>query len=86
MITLTKPFAFPSCWLRIQALIRRATRGAGAYSPGGWGSHAGPALPRGAALGREDRAAAARVRLCWSYLMRHANRPVTKTMILNTSF
>jgi two-component system OmpR family response regulator len=82
---LTKPFAFSELLARIQALIRRATQ-----SP----------EPTRLAVGdltldlltREARRAGEKIELqprefaLLEYLMRHANRPVTKTMILEHIF
>ncbi len=82
---LTKPFAFSELLARIQALIRRATQT--------------PEPTRLAVgdltldlLSREVRRGSERIELqprefaLLEYLMRHANRPVTKTMILEHIF
>ena len=82
---LTKPFAFSELLARIQALIRRASQA--------------PEPTRLAVgdltldlLSREVQRAGERIELqprefaLLEYLMRHANRPVTKTMILEHIF
>lgn len=82
---LTKPFAFSELLARVQALIRRATQT--------------PEPTRLAVgdltldlLSREVRRGAEKIELqpreyaLLEYLMRHANRPVTKTMILEHIF
>jgi len=82
---LTKPFAFSELLARVQALIRRATQ---------------PAEPARLAAGdltmdlltREVRCGGERIDLqprefsLLEYLMRHPDRPVTKTMILEHIF
>jgi two-component system OmpR family response regulator len=82
---LTKPFAFSELLARVQALIRRATQA--------------PEPTRLAVgdltldlLTREAQRAGQKIELqpreyaLLEYLMRHANRPVTKTMILEHIF
>jgi two-component system OmpR family response regulator len=82
---LTKPFAFSELLARIQALIRRATQS--------------PEVTRLTVgdlsldlIGREVRRGEEKIELqprefaLLEYLMRHANRPVTKTMILEHIF
>lgn len=82
---LTKPFAFSELLARIQALIRRATQ-----TPEPTRLTVGDlALDL---LSREVTRAGERIELqprefaLLEYLMRHANRPVTKTMILEHIF
>src|SRR5439155_15321000 len=78
---LTKPFAFSELLARIQALIRRATQ-----TPEPTRLSAGDLSLD--LLTREVRRCCVQIDLhhrefaLFEYLMRHANRPVTKTMIL----
>ncbi len=82
---LTKPFAFSELLARIQALIRRATQ-----SPEPTRLTVGDLTMD--LLKREVQRAGTRIDLqpreyaLLEYLMRHANRPVTKTMILEHIF
>ncbi|HEV2391277.1 MAG TPA: response regulator transcription factor [Verrucomicrobiae bacterium] len=82
---LTKPFAFSELLARIQALIRRAT-----HTPEPTRLVVGDLTMD--LLSREVQRAAERIELqprefaLLEYFMRHANRPVTKTMILEHIF
>ena len=82
---LTKPFAFSELLARIQALIRRATQ-----TPEPTRLVVGDLILD--LLKREVKRGADRIELqprefaLLEYLMRHANRPVTKTMILEHIF
>jgi len=82
---LTKPFAFSELLARIQALIRRAT-----HAPEPTRLTVGDLTMD--LLTREVQRASATIELqprefaLLEYLMRHANRPVTKTMILEHIF
>jgi two-component system OmpR family response regulator len=82
---LTKPFAFSELLARIQALIRRAT-----HAPEPTRLAAGDLTMD--LLTREVRRGGERLELqprefaLLEYLMRHPNRPVTKTMILEHVF
>jgi two-component system OmpR family response regulator len=82
---LTKPFAFSELLARIQALIRRATQ-----TPEPTRLNVGDLTMD--LLSREVKRAAERIDLqprefaLLEYLMRHAGRPVTKTMILEHIF
>ncbi len=82
---LTKPFAFSELLARLQALIRRATQ-----TPEPTRLTVGDLTLD--LLTREVRRADQRIELqprefaLLEYLMRHANRPVTKTMILEHIF
>ncbi len=82
---LTKPFAFSELLARVQALIRRAS-----HSPEPTRLSVGDLTLD--LLSREVRRAGEKIELqprefaLLEYLMRHANRPVTKTMILEHIF
>jgi two-component system, OmpR family, response regulator len=82
---LTKPFAFSELLARVQALIRRATQ-----TPEPTRLTVGDLTMD--LLSREVRRGEKRIELqprefaLLEYLMRHANRPVTKTMILEHIF
>src|SRR5262245_25995089 len=82
---LTKPFAFAELLARIQALIRRATQ-----SPEPTRLTVGDLsldlLTREVRRGEEVIELQPREFALLEYLMRHANRPVTKTMILEHIF
>jgi len=70
---LTKPFAFSELLARVQALIRRATQTL-------------DLLTREVKRGPEKIELQPREFALLEYLMRHVNRPVTKTMILEHIF
>ena len=82
---LTKPFAFSELLARVQALIRRATQ-----SPEPTRLNVGDLtldlLSREVTRGGEKIELQPREFALLEYLMRHANRPVTKTMILEHIF
>ena len=82
---LTKPFAFSELLARIQALIRRATQ-----TPEPTRLTVGDLtldlLTRQVRRGSENIELQPREFALLEYLMRHANRPVTKTMILEHIF
>lgn len=82
---LTKPFAFSELLARIQALIRRATQ-----TPEPTRLTVGDLtmdlLTREVKRGEEKIELQPREFALLEYLMRHANRPVTKTMILEHIF
>jgi len=82
---LTKPFAFSELLARIQALIRRATQ-----TPEPTRLAVGDLtldlLTREVKRGAESIELQPREFALLEYLMRHANRPVTKTMILEHIF
>ena len=82
---LTKPFAFSELLARIQALIRRATQ-----TPEPTRLTVGELtldlLTREVRRGAEPIELQPREFALLEYLMRHANRPVTKTMILEHIF
>ncbi|HWQ93363.1 MAG TPA: response regulator transcription factor [Clostridia bacterium] len=82
---LTKPFAFSELLARIQALIRRATQ-----APEPTRLAAGDLtldlIRREARRGGEKIELQPREFALLEYLMRHVNRPVTKTMILEHIF
>jgi two-component system, OmpR family, response regulator len=82
---LTKPFAFSELLARIQALIRRATQ-----SPEATRLTVGDLsldlVTREVRRGQESIELQPREFALLEYLMRHANRPVTKTMILEHIF
>ena len=82
---LTKPFAFSELLARIQALIRRATQ-----TPEPTRLAVGDLtldlLTREVKRGAETIELQPREFALLEYLMRHANRPVTKTMILEHIF
>jgi len=82
---LTKPFAFSELLARIQALIRRATQ-----TPEPTRLAVGDLtldlLTREVRSGSESIELQPREFALLEYLMRHANRPVTKTMILEHIF
>jgi two-component system OmpR family response regulator len=82
---LTKPFAFSELLARIQALIRRATQ---APEPTrlSVGNLTLDLLTREARRGEEKIELQPREFALLEYLMRHPNRPVTKTMILEHIF
>ncbi|MGO8676837.1 MAG: response regulator transcription factor [Limisphaerales bacterium] len=82
---LTKPFAFSELLARIQALIRRATL---APEPTrlAVGDLTVDLLTREVRRGGEAIELQPREFALLEYLMRHANRPVTKTMILEHIF
>jgi two-component system OmpR family response regulator len=82
---LTKPFAFSELLARVQALIRRATQ---APEPTRLvvGDLAMDLLRREVHRGEEKIDLQPREFALLEYLMRHANRPVTKTMILEHIF
>jgi two-component system OmpR family response regulator len=82
---LTKPFAFSELLARIQALIRRATQ---APEPTrlAVGDITLDLLSREVQRGGEKIELQPREFALLEYLMRHANRPVTKTMILEHIF
>ena len=82
---LTKPFAFSELLARIQALIRRATQ---APEPTrlAVGDLTLDLLSREVKRGGEKIELQPREFALLEYLMRHANRPVTKTMILEHIF
>ena len=82
---LTKPFAFSELLARVQALIRRATQ---APEPTrlSVGDLTLDLLTREAHRGGEKIELQPREFALLEYLMRHANRPVTKTMILEHIF
>jgi len=82
---LTKPFAFSELLARIQALIRRATQ---APEPTRLvvGDLTMDLLTREVQRGGEKIELQPREFALLEYLMRHANRPVTKTMILEHIF
>jgi two-component system OmpR family response regulator len=82
---LTKPFAFSELLARIQALIRRATQ---APEPTrlAVGDITLDLLSREVLRGNEKIELQPREFALLEYLMRHANRPVTKTMILEHIF
>ncbi len=82
---LTKPFAFSELLARIQALIRRAT-----HTPEPTRLNVGDLtldlLTRHVQRGGEKIDLQPREFALLEYMMRHANRPVTKTMILEHIF
>jgi two-component system OmpR family response regulator len=82
---LTKPFAFSELLARVQALIRRATQ-----TPEPTRLTVGDLtldlLSREVKRGEEKIELQPREFALLEYLMRHANRPVTKTMILEHIF
>jgi len=82
---LTKPFAFSELSARVQALIRRATQAAepSRLSAGGLDMDL---LSREVRRGEEKIELQSREFALLEYLMRHAGRPVTKTMILEHIF
>jgi two-component system, OmpR family, response regulator len=82
---LTKPFAFSELLARVQALIRRATQ---TPEPTRLvvGDLAMDLLKREVRRGDEKIDLQPREFALLEYLMRHANRPVTKTMILEHIF
>jgi two-component system OmpR family response regulator len=82
---LTKPFAFSELLARIQALIRRATQ---APEPTrlAVGDLTLDLISREVQRGGEQIELQPREFAMLEYLMRHANRPVTKTMILEHIF
>ena len=82
---LTKPFAFSELLARIQALIRRATQ---APEPTrlAVGDLTLDLISREVQRGAEQIELQPREFALLEYLMRHANRPVTKTMILEHIF
>jgi two-component system OmpR family response regulator len=82
---LTKPFAFSELLARVQALIRRATH---APEPTrlAVGNLTLDLLTRDVRRGEEAIDLQPREFALLEYLMRHANRPVTKTMILEHIF
>lgn len=82
---LTKPFAFSELLARIQALIRRATQ---APEPTrlAVGDLTLDLISREVHRGGEQIELQPREFALLEYLMRHANRPVTKTMILEHIF
>jgi len=82
---LTKPFAFSELLARIQALIRRATQ---TPEPTrlAVGDLALDLVTREVTLGAEKIELQPREFALLEYLMRHPNRPVTKTMILEHIF
>jgi two-component system OmpR family response regulator len=82
---LTKPFAFSELLARVQALIRRATQ---APEPTRLviGDLTMDLLKREVHRGEEKIELQPREFALLEYLMRHANRPVTKTMILEHIF
>jgi two-component system OmpR family response regulator len=82
---LTKPFAFSELSARLQALIRRSTQAA---EPArlGTGDIEMDLLKREVRRGGEKVELQAREFALLEYLLRHAGRPVTKTMILEHIF
>jgi two-component system OmpR family response regulator len=82
---LTKPFAFSELLARVQALIRRATQ---APEPTrlSVGDLNLDLITREVRRGSEQLELQPREFALLEYLMRHANRPVTKTMILEHIF
>src|SRR5436190_17889776 len=82
---LTKPFAFSELLARVQALIRRATQ---TPEPTRLtvGDLALDLITREVQRGGEKLELQPREFALLEYLMRHANRPVTKTMILEHIF
>ncbi|MGH8017584.1 MAG: response regulator transcription factor [Opitutaceae bacterium] len=78
---LTKPFAFSELLARVQALIRRATRTPEATSLSA-GDIELDLVTRTATVGGERIEVQPREFTLLAYLLRHAGRPVTKTMIL----
>ena len=82
---LTKPFAFSELLARVQALIRRATQ---TPEPTrlGVGDLSLDLLSREVQRGGEKIELQPREFALLEYMMRHANRPVTKTMILEHIF
>ena len=82
---LTKPFAFSELLARVQALIRRATQ-----TPEPTRISVGDLtldlISREVKRGNENIDLQPREFALLEYLMRHANRPVTKTMILEHIF
>ena len=78
---LTKPFAFSELLARLQALIRRATR-----TPEATGLKAGnielDLVTREVRVGQRPVELQPREFTLLAFLLRHAGRPVTKTMIL----
>ena len=82
---LTKPFAFSELLARVQALIRRATQ---APEPTRLvvGDLSLDLLSREVQRGEEKIELQPREFALLEYMMRHANRPVTKTMILEHIF
>jgi two-component system OmpR family response regulator len=82
---LTKPFAFSELLARVQALIRRATQ---APEPTrlAVGDLSLDLLSREVRRGEERIELQPREFALLEYMMRHANRPVTKTMILEHIF
>jgi two-component system OmpR family response regulator len=82
---LTKPFAFSELLARVQALIRRATQ---APEPTRLvaGDLTMDLLKREVHRGEEKIELQPREFALLEYLMRHSNRPVTKTMILEHIF
>jgi len=82
---LTKPFAFSELLTRVQALIRRATQ---TPEPTrlAVGDLSLDLLTREVKRGTESIELQPREFALLEYLMRHANRPVTKTMILEHIF
>jgi two-component system OmpR family response regulator len=82
---LTKPFAFSELLARVQALIRRATQ---TPEPTrlAVGDLTMDLLKREVHRGEEKIELQPREFALLEYLMRHANRPVTKTMILEHIF
>ena len=82
---LTKPFAFSELSARVQALIRRSTQTA-EPSRLSAGDLEMDLLSREVRRGAEKIDLQAREFALLEYLMRHAGRPVTKTMILEHIF
>ena len=82
---LTKPFAFSELQARVQALIRRATQVAEPTRVS-VGDLTLDLLTREVKRGEEKIELQPREFALLEYLMRHANRPVTKTMILEHIF
>jgi two-component system OmpR family response regulator len=82
---LTKPFAFSELSARVQALIRRATQSAEPTRLTA-GDLEMDLLTREVRRGRDKIELQSREFALLEYLMRHAGRPVTKTMILEHIF
>jgi two-component system OmpR family response regulator len=82
---LTKPFAFSELLARIQALIRRSTQAAEPTRLA-VGDLTLDLITREVRRGGEGIEVQPREFALLEYLMRHANRPVTKTMILEHIF